>query len=42
MIDDCIENGGVFFDAAINLDVSCFYNWQEIRYIEQLDPDSRY
>lgn len=26
MIDDCIENGGTFFDANIDADASCFYN----------------
>lgn len=26
MIDDCIANGGTFFDAQIDTDVSCFYN----------------
>lgn len=25
MIDDCIANGGTFFDAAIDADASCFY-----------------
>jgi hypothetical protein len=25
MIDDCIENGGTYFDANIDADVSCFY-----------------
>ena len=25
MIDDCIANGGTFFDAQIDSDVSCFY-----------------
>ena len=29
MIDDCIDNGGTFFDAAIDADVSCFYNDDE-------------
>jgi hypothetical protein len=24
MIDDCIANGGTFFDAQIDSDVSCF------------------
>lgn len=24
MIDDCIDNGGTFFDAQIDSDVSCF------------------
>ena len=26
MIDDCIANGGTFFDAQIDSDASCFYN----------------
>ena len=26
MIDDCIANGGTFFDAQIDADASCFYN----------------
>lgn len=26
MIDDCINNGGTFFDAQINSDANCFYN----------------
>ena len=26
MIDDCIENGGTFFDANIDADASCFYD----------------
>ena len=25
MIDDCIANGGTFFDAQVDSDVSCFY-----------------
>lgn len=25
MIDDCINNGGSFFDAQIDSDASCFY-----------------
>lgn len=25
MIDDCISNGGTFFAAQIDSDVSCFY-----------------
>ena len=25
MIDDCIANGGTFFDAQIDSDASCFY-----------------
>ena len=25
MIDDCIANGGTFFDAQIDADASCFY-----------------
>ena len=29
MIDDCINNGGTFFDAQINSDASCFYNEDE-------------
>ncbi len=24
MIDDCIENGGMYFDANIDADASCF------------------
>ena len=26
MVDDCIANGGTFFDVQIDSDVSCFYN----------------
>jgi hypothetical protein len=26
MIDDCIANGGTFFDVQVDSDVSCFYN----------------
>lgn len=29
MIDDCIANGGTFFDAQIDSDASCFYNEDE-------------
>ena len=29
LIDDCIENGGTFFDAQIDADASCFYNDEE-------------
>ena len=25
MIDDCIVNGGTFFDIQVDSDVSCFY-----------------
>ena len=25
MIDDCIANGGTFFDIQVDSDVSCFY-----------------
>ena len=26
MIDDCIANGGTFFDVQVDADVSCFFN----------------
>ena len=26
MIDDCIANGGTFFDIQVDSDASCFYN----------------
>lgn len=26
MIDDCIANGGTYFDVQIDSDASCFYN----------------
>ena len=29
MIDDCISNGGTFFDIHVNSDVSCFYQEDE-------------
>lgn len=29
MIDDCIANGGTFFDAQIDSDASCFYQPKE-------------
>ena len=29
MIDDCIANGGTFFDAQINSDASCFFKDEE-------------
>lgn len=29
LVDDCIENGGTFFDAQIDADVSCFCNDKE-------------
>lgn len=29
MIDDCIANGGKFFDVQIDSDASCFYNNKE-------------
>lgn len=35
MIDDCIANGGTFFDAQIDSDASCFY-------IEDDDDDCFY
>ena len=25
MIDDCIANGGTFFDVSVDSDASCFY-----------------
>ena len=25
MIDDCIKNGGTFFDVQVDSDASCFY-----------------
>ena len=25
MIDDCIANGGTFFDVCVDSDASCFY-----------------
>lgn len=25
MIDDCISNGGTFFDVQVDSDASCFY-----------------
>jgi hypothetical protein len=25
MIDDCIANGGTFFDVQVDSDASCFY-----------------
>ena len=25
MIDDCIANGGTFFDVQVDSDVNCFY-----------------
>lgn len=25
MIDDCIANGGTFFDVQVDADASCFY-----------------
>ena len=28
MIDDCIANGGTFFDIQVDSDASCFY-WGE-------------
>lgn len=29
MIDDCIANGGTFFDVMIDSDASCFYKEEE-------------
>ena len=29
MIDDCIANGGTFFDVQVDSDASCFYNDNE-------------
>lgn len=29
MIDDCITNGGTFFDIQVNSDVSCFLSDEE-------------
>ena len=29
MIDDCIANGGTFFDVQVDSDASCFYNANE-------------
>lgn len=29
MIDDCIANGGTFFDVQVDSDASCFYNDEE-------------
>ena len=26
MIDDCIKNGGTFFDVQVDSDASCFYD----------------
>ena len=29
MIDDCIANGGTFFETQVDSDASCFYNEEE-------------
>ena len=29
MIDDCIENGGTFFEISVDSDASCFYTEDE-------------
>lgn len=29
MIDDCIANGGTFFDIQVDSDASCFYQDEE-------------
>lgn len=29
MIDDCIKNGGSYFDVMVDSDVSCFYKDKE-------------
>lgn len=29
MIDDCIANGGTFFDIQVDADASCFYNGED-------------
>ena len=29
MIDDCIENGGTFFEINVDSDASCFYTEDE-------------
>ena len=30
MIDDCIKNGGTFFDVQVDSDASCFCNDEEV------------
>ena len=30
MIDDCIKNGGTFFDVQVDSDASCFCNNEEV------------
>lgn len=29
MIDDCLENGGTYFDVQVDSDASCFYEDDE-------------
>ena len=29
MIDDCVLNGGSYFDVSVDSDASCFYNDEE-------------
>lgn len=29
MIDDCINNGGTYFDVMVDSDVSCFYQGED-------------
>ena len=38
MIDDCIANGGTFFDVQVDSDASCFYwdNYKLINIINSL------
>lgn len=26
MVDDCIENGGTYFEISVDADADCFYN----------------
>ena len=36
MIDDCINNGGTFFDVQVDSDASCFYQEDEGKYTVHL------
>ena len=42
MIDDCITNGGTFFDVCIDSDASCFYQEDEGKYTVLLYTEDGY
>lgn len=38
MVDDCVENGGSYFEIAVDSDASCYWNEDE-EYDEDCDEE---